>query len=220
MTSIKSRMLNKSFASFLSLAVVWTLGFSGIAGAQSRGGTIDAGTTIAVRTNEAIDAKDSDGRVFSGEVAEDVMDRAGRVAVPKGSKVEMVVRKAADNENELVLDLDSVMVNGQRYSVESESSSVSAGKEGIGKNKRTGKYVGGGAAIGAIIGAIAGGGKGAAIGAGAGAAAGAGAQVLTRGHNIEVPPESLVTFRLTEPLRAGVRDSGFTRDGVHHHNHR
>jgi hypothetical protein len=113
MTSIKSRMLNKSFASFLSLAVFWTLGFSGIAGAQSRGGTIDAGTTIAVRTNEAIDAKDSDGRVFSGEVAEDVMDRAGRVAVPKGSKVEMVVRKAADNENELVLDLDSVISHGQ-----------------------------------------------------------------------------------------------------------
>jgi hypothetical protein len=170
-----------------------------------------------VRTNEAIDAKDSDGRVFSGEVAEDVMDRAGRVAVPKGSKVEMVVRKADDKDNELVLDLDSIMVNGQRYSVESESSSVSAGKEGLGKNKRTGKYVGGGAAIGAIIGAIAGGGKGAAIGAGAGAAAGAGAQVLTRGHNIEVPPESLVTFRLSEPLRSGVRDSGFTRDGVHYH---
>src|SRR5262252_3251119 len=201
MTSMKSRMLNKSFASFLSLAVVWTLCFSGIAGAQSRGGTIDAGTTISVRTNEAIDAKDSDGRVFSGEVAEDVMDRAGRVAVPKGSKVEMIVRKAADNENDLVLDLDSVMVNGQRYSVESESSSVSAGKEGIGKNKRTGKYVGGGAAIGAIIGAIAGGGKGAAIGAGAGAGGGALTQVLTKGGSIRIPVETVLKFQLAEPLR-------------------
>src|SRR5262245_28972691 len=144
MTSIKSRIFHKSSAGFLSLAVVSTLCFSGAASAQGRSATIDAGTTISVRTNEAIDAKDSDGRVFSGEVAEDVMDRSGRVAVPKGSKVEMIVRKAADNENELVLDLDSVMVNGRRYSVESESTSVSAGKEGLGKNKRTGKYVGGG----------------------------------------------------------------------------
>ncbi len=35
----------------------------------------------------------------------------------------------------------------------------------LGANQRTGKYVGGGAAIGAVLGAIFGGGKGAAIGA-------------------------------------------------------
>src|SRR6202008_1947090 len=86
-------------------------------------------------------------------------------------------------------------------------------KDGLGANQRTGKYVGGGAAIGAIIGAIAGGGKGAAIGAGAGAAAGAGAQVLTRGHSVSVPTESLLTFRLQEPLRTGFADSSVMRNG-------
>jgi hypothetical protein len=47
-----------------------------------------------------------------------------------------------------------------------------------------------------IVGAIAGGAKGAAIGAAAGAASAAGAQVVTRGHELRVPVESLLTFRL------------------------
>jgi len=60
--------------------------------------------------------------------------------------------------------------------------------------------IGGGAAIGTVIGAIAGGGKGAAIGAATGAAAGAGAQVLTKGKEVQVPAETVLTFRLTQPL--------------------
>ena len=71
--------------------------------------------------------------------------------------------------------------------------------------------------IGAIIGAIAGGGKGAAIGGGVGAAAGAGAQVLTRGKSVNVPAESLVTFRLEQPLQTGAADRGFSRNGQHYH---
>ena len=47
---------------------------------------------------------------------------------------------------------------------------VEKGRDGVGKNKRTGIFAGTGAAAGAIIGAIAGGGKGAAIGAASGAA--------------------------------------------------
>ena len=34
---------------------------------------------------------------------------------------------------------------------------------------------------------------------------------------IDVPAESLLTFQLTEPLRAGVSDSGYDRDGQHYH---
>ena len=57
------------------------LALSTLAAAQSR--TIGAGTTISVRTNETIDAKKSDGRVFSGAVDQDVMDANGAVAIPK-----------------------------------------------------------------------------------------------------------------------------------------
>src|SRR6185369_705803 len=132
---------------------------------------------------ETINTRDNDGRVFTGNVAQNVLDRSGNIAIPAGSNVEMMVRSTANNE--ISLDLDSITVNGERYSVDTDPNSVTASrKEGIGVNGRTGEYVGGGAAIGAIIGAITGGGKGAAIGAGAGAAAGAGAQILTRGRSV------------------------------------
>ena len=145
-------------------------------------GTIDAGTTIAVRTTEDIVAKDSDGRVFSGVVDQNVLKRNGTIAIPRGSDVELVVKETSSNE--IAVDLDSLIVNGQRYSVDTANNVISSErKDGIGANKRTGKYVGGGALLGAVIGAIAGGGKGAAIGAGVGGAAGAGTQVLTRGKN-------------------------------------
>ena len=48
--------------------------------------------------------------------------------------------------------------------------------------------------------AIAGGGKSAAIGAGSEAGAGAVAEILTKG-TIKVPVESILTFRLDQPLR-------------------
>jgi hypothetical protein len=68
------------------------------------------------------------------------------------------------------------------------------------RGARTGKVVGGTAAIGAIIGAIAGGGKGAAIGAASGAAVGTGAQVLTKGQRVRIPSETRLTFTLQQPL--------------------
>ena len=63
--------------------------------------------------------------------------------------------------------------------------------------------IGGGAVLGTVIGAAAGGGAGAAAGAALGAAAGAAAQILTQGDEIRVPAESLLDFRLDEPLRLG-----------------
>lgn len=191
------------------------LGFGGTTWAQSRE-TIPAGTTIGVRTNDTIDTRSNDGQVFRGTVDQDVLGRNGYVVIPRGSDAELVVRRVS--ENELALDLDSVEINGERFGIETSSAVVDSRHDGgIGVNERTGKYVGGGAILGAIIGGIAGGGKGAAIGAGAGAAAGAGAQILTRGRRIEVPAESLVTFQLTEPLRAGMVDHGYQRNGYHYH---
>lgn len=206
--------LSQSVAVLMATLLCFTP-FNGTAKAQS-GGTVEAGTTISVRTNEEINVTKSDGRVFSGAIDQDVRDTQGGVALPRGTYVEMIVREIGDNE--YALDLESVTVNDRRLGVEADNSAVTAErKEGIGTNSRTGKYVGGGAVIGAIIGAITGGGKGAAIGAGVGAAGGAGAQVLTRGKSVKVPTESLVTFRLQEPLRTGVADRGFSRNGWHYH---
>jgi hypothetical protein len=151
-------------------------------------------------------------------VDRDVRDGSGNVAIPRGSSAELIVRDTGSRN--LTLDLESVNVNGRRYVVSTTDEPVAVNgerKEGVGANQRTAKYVGGGALIGSIIGAIAGGGKGAAIGAATGAGAGAVGQTVTRGKSVNVPSESLLTFRLDRSLRIGPADSGYDRNGRHYH---
>jgi hypothetical protein len=114
-----------------------------------------------------------------------------------------VIRKVATGGTtgspELILDLNSVTVNGLNYLVSTADVS-NKGNSGIGKNKRTAEMVGGGAVLGTLLGAIAGGGKGAVIGAVAGAAAGGTAQVLTKGKEVKVPAETVLKFQLDQPV--------------------
>lgn len=178
--------------------------------------TVGAGASIPIRTNGTIDAQISDGRVYSGVVEQDVPDQNGSVVIPRGSDAELIFRTMPDGD--LLLDLESVSVNGQRFAVTSDAQRVSGEqRDGVGANRRTGEFVGGGAVLGTIIGAIAGGGKGAAVGAAAGAGAGAGGQMLTRGRRVRIPAESVVTFRLEQPLMMGVADNGYNRGGQHYH---
>lgn len=167
--------------------------------------TIPAGAEIAVLTNQDIDSTNAnEGQTFPADVAENVMNSAGQVVIPKGSAAELVIRRVASggviSSPELTLDLQSVKVGDRRYTVNTQDLEQQAAG-GIGANRRTAEMVGGGAALGTLIGAIAGHGKGAAIGAAAGAAAGAGAQILTRGKSVHVPAESTLRFKLQQPLR-------------------
>ena len=217
-------MSNKLTKSLIGVAAVWTLCLPLPAAAQNRSWTplnyIDPGTSIPVRTTQAIDSSTQDGLVYTGVVDQDVLDGQGRVAIPRGSTAELVVRRGPNNE--LVLDLDSITANGQRYAVNATRHPVAKGgidvqNSGIGNNQETLKNVGGGALLGTVIGAIVGGGKGAAVGAAAGAAVGAGAQILTHGRRVSVPVESLLTYRLQSGLDLGVKDSGYMKDNRHYH---
>ena len=198
-------------------SAVWAGVFSCVLAAQ--GDRVPSGTEIVVRTSEAVEARHpSDSRIYLGTVDRDVRDRDGRTVIPRGAEVELIMRNASSSD--IVLDLESIRVNGRRYTVDTPSEVVSADgrrKQGVGTNERTGRYVGGGAIIGGIIGAIAGGGKGAAIGAAAGAGAGAAGQTVTRGGSVRLPPESVVTFRLERELVVGTPDDGYMRDGRHYH---
>jgi outer membrane lipoprotein SlyB len=166
-------------------------------------GEIPAGTSLEVRTNEAINSKDTaEGRTYKAEISTQVIGSNGQVLIPRGSQAELVVLEMRDKSGirgaGLQLGLQSVTVNGIRYLVVSREVEQSSG---LGKNQRTVEMVGGGAALGTLIGAVAGGGKGAVIGAIAGAAAGAAAQVLTQGNEVRIPAETVMTFRLNEAMR-------------------
>ena len=171
---------------------------------------VPEGTEIVVRTNEAIDSTTAnEGQSFSGTVQNAVLSADGETLIPKGSDVSLVVRRISTSGTtgspEVALGLNSLDIQGQRYFVNSET--VERGNDqGIGKNRRTGKYVGGGAVLGTLLGAIAGGGKGAAIGAVAGAAAGGTAQVLTKGKEVKIPAETTLRFRIDQPLNLRATD--------------
>jgi hypothetical protein len=165
---------------------------------------VPTGTEIAVRTNDAIDSQNaSEGQTYSATVLQDIKGTAGETLIPKDSDAQLVIRQVnsggTTGSPQLVLDLQSITVNGRRYRVSTEDVSQTS-KAGIGKNRRTAEMVGGGAVLGTLLGAIAGGGKGAAIGAVAGGAAGGTAQVLTKGKQVKVPAETILRFQLDRPL--------------------
>jgi hypothetical protein len=165
---------------------------------------IPTGTEIAIRSDETIDSEaSSTGQLFSATVAEDVPDSNGEVAIPQGTRAKLVVRNmgsgGAAHSGEIVLDLFSVSVKGKDYHVDTSDLDYS-NKRGVGMNKRTAEFGGGGAAIGALLGGIFGGGKGAGIGAAAGAGSGLLTQIFTRGKVVKVPSETLLRFRLDRTL--------------------
>jgi len=144
---------------------------------------LEPGTVIPVRTNEGIDVERTDNRVFRGIVDQDVRGDNGRLAIPRGASVELIVRVARDND--LILDLESVMVNGQRYGIQTDPNRIESQRDD--------------SIVGAIVGAINGG--------------------EARGRAVRIPRDSIVTFRLGQPLIMGVADRGIDRDGYHYHDY-
>jgi hypothetical protein len=174
-------------------------------GALAQTSVVPSGTEIKVRTDQQINATSANaGQHHSGSVAEAVSDTSGRTIIPKGAPARLTVIK---DGSKVALDLTSVSVDGRRYMIESKGY-----KEGsLGANKTTAKYAGGGALAGTLIGALAGGGKGALIGAVAGGAAGAGAQVLTTGKKLDIPAETVLTFKTAQDLEMRAVASGTHR---------
>jgi hypothetical protein len=89
---------------------------------------LDPGTTISVRTSETIDVTRADYRVHYATVDRDVRGENGRMAIPRGSVVELMVRTAPDND--LVLDLESVAVDGRRYAISTDQTRIASGAPG------------------------------------------------------------------------------------------
>jgi hypothetical protein len=162
---------------------------------------IPAGQSILVRMIDGVDSsKNRVGDIFHASLETDLVVN-GTFVARKGTDVYGRLAQAKEaghmaGSSELQLELTRMVINGHDYPVVSSDYTL----KGKGRGANTAEKVGGGAAVGAIIGAIAGGGKGAAIGAGVGSAAGAGVQVFTRGQQVKVPSETLLEFRLQQPV--------------------
>jgi hypothetical protein len=162
---------------------------------------IEAGTMLAVTIDQPISSKtNSVGDHFDASVASPITVD-GKEVIPVGAKCSGTVTQAKSAGRfkggaELDVTLDSIMVKGKNYEIQT----TSAGEAGKGRGKRTAVGAGGGAAVGAIIGALAGGGKGAAIGAGAGAGAGTAGAAFTGNRDITLAAETRLNFKLTQAL--------------------
>jgi len=162
---------------------------------------IPAGKVLTVTVDQDISTKtNSSGEAFAASLAEPVAVD-GQTVIPAGTHATgtIVQAQAAGHLKGgalLELTLDSISLNGQKYSLET-SESEEAGK---GRGKRTAIGGGGGAAFGAIVGALAGGGKGAAIGALAGGGAGTAGAAYTGKRDITIPAETRLHFKLKDSV--------------------
>lgn len=102
---------------------------------------LEPGTILAVRTTDTIDAQRRNDQIYRAIVDQDVRGENGRLAIPRGSTVELIVRVSPDND--LILDLESVSVNGNRYAIKTDSNRQEARRDD--------------SLVGSIVGAIQGG---------------------------------------------------------------
>lgn len=163
--------------------------------------TIPAGTQLSIRINQELNSETAQvGDVFHGSISTPVSIE-GRTVIPTSADVEgrVVDVKSAGRfagQSDLVIELTKLTMNGKSYAISSDHWS----KQGNGRGKATAAKVGGGAALGAVLGGIFGGGKGAAIGAAAGAGAGTGVSAATKGQQIILKPETVLSFQLQSPV--------------------
>ena len=164
--------------------------------------TIPADTNVTIRMIDSVNSDTSRlGETFRASLDEPIVVN-GQEIVPRGADV---LTKLVTNQQSgkiqgttlLTLALSTITINGRPVDVTSTDVKTESSSRGA----RSGKVIGGTAALGAIVGAIAGGGKGAAIGAGSGAAIGTGAEVLTGGQKVKIPSETRLTFRLQNPVQ-------------------
>ncbi len=164
--------------------------------------TIQAGTLVTVRVDQYLSSDcNHAGDSFSGTLDRPlVVD--GFVVAQRGQTVGGRVVEAEKagrvrGVSRLALRLtDLTLVDGTQTPVQSQLISLS-GPTSAGRDAAA---VGTGTALGAAIGAAADWGKGAAIGAGAGAIAATLGVLVTRGYPTVIYPESLLTFRIQDPV--------------------
>ena len=163
--------------------------------------TVPSGTQFSIRLDSELNSETAQvGDLFRASISTPIAID-GNTVIPVGALVEgrVVDVKSAGRfagQSDLVLELTRVRVGDQGYPIATDHWS----KSGSSRGKATAAKVGGGTAVGAILGGIFGGGKGAAIGAAAGAGAGTGVSAAGKGQQIDLKPETVLSFQLENSI--------------------
>jgi hypothetical protein len=131
-----------------------------------------------------------------------VVARRGQIAVGHVMSVQKAGRVKGVSSLGVALS-DLPVVDGHQLPVQSQLIQTSAGPS----KGRDAAAIAGTTGLGAAIGGAVDGGAGAGIGAAAGAVAAVAGVLLTPGRPTVMPPESLLTFRLTEPITVNTQRS-------------
>ena len=160
--------------------------------------TVLAGTSILVRMLNSIDtSKNRTGDLFSATLESNLVAN-GVLVARRGATVHGKVTKSEQarrltGRSELQLALINIVINGSAHPISTGDFQQAGASEGVNTVKKTAAGAGLGAAIGAISGNA---GKGAAIGA----VSGVGVSMIKKGEAIRVPSETLLDFRLSQPV--------------------
>lgn len=162
---------------------------------------VPAGTELAIRIDQRLSARGSySGERFNGNVVDPIVDN-GTVIIPRATPVAGRVVAAHQGghfrgRSILELRLTSMTLNGYEYPLDTRDTV----RTRRGKGRRSAGIIGGMTGAGMLIGGLATGGVGLAIGGAAGAGAGTAIAAGTGNHRLDVPAESIVHFRLADPL--------------------
>ena len=173
--------------------------------------TLPAGTILTVRTTEPLSSdRNRSGDAFSATLEQPLVAQ-GWVVARIGQVVQGTVATAQPAgrgpkaASQLGLELSELaLVDGSQMPIRTELIQSSAGAP---SHARDVGIVGTTTGTGAVIGGIAGGGEGAAIGAAIGAAAGVVGILSTPGRPTEIAPETVLTFRLQDPVTINTQQS-------------
>jgi hypothetical protein len=164
--------------------------------------TLPAGSVIQIRTTDFLSSdKNHKGDSFIATLAQPIVID-GWVVMRRGQTITGQVTDAVragrvKGVSKLQLDLSQLtLVDGQLLPVQTQLLNASAGTS----KGRDAAAIGLTTGTGAAIGAAAAGGPGAAIGAGAGFVASVTGVLVTRGKPTIITPETLLTFKLEQPV--------------------
>ncbi|MDX2057319.1 MAG: hypothetical protein SFV24_05920 [Gemmatimonadales bacterium] len=169
--------------------------------------SVDAGATMALTASAEFSSKTHKvGQTVTATVANDVTDEAGKVVVPAGATVTLVITELVVSENKsdsgkIALRATQVAFGGETYDVDGSTTKVDYALKGRGVQAGDAAKVGAGAVAGAVVGRVLSGKKkGAVVGGVIGAAAGTAAAANSADRDIVVAQGAKIVIKLKSAL--------------------